>query len=305
MLQAGDTSTTEEQSAGQELARKAAEAHLAEGQNLKGQLQAATQDVRQIQVQVSQVVKKLVSAQQGVTSMRASMGRKRMELMQLEAEGIKKKEELRTLELEELRWMGVQNSTQLEQMALEETRVEKQAIAVDILGRLTCHLTGATEFKSVDVRDRQELLTEGRIAMDQARGEAPVLEDLEGLEESRRKLVRDTLKREQEVKDREVKERQNARIDALAKDKAAKELTAKKAKEALDKEQTLRRNRQAEETRSVEAEQKAELDRLSWEVVSPNGLPAKKRTESYHWPKVVGLRLVVRDVVPKNSDGYR
>ena len=55
----------------------------------------------------------------------------------------------------------------------------------------------------------------------------------------------------------------------------------------------------------MEAEQKAELDRLSWEVVSPNGLPAKKRTESYHWPKVVGLRLVVRDVVPKNSDGYR
>ena len=124
--------------------------------------------------------------------MRASMGRKRMELMQLEAEGTKKKEELRTLELEELRWMSIQNSTQLEQMALEETRVEKQAIAVDILGRLTCYLTGATEFKSVDVRDRQELLTEGRIAMDQPRGEAPVLEDLEGLEESRRKLVRDT-----------------------------------------------------------------------------------------------------------------
>ena len=87
--------------------------------------------------------------------------------MQLEAEGTKNKEELRTLELEELRWMGIQNSTQLEQMALEETRVEKQAIAVDILGRLTCYLTGATEFKSVDVRDRQELLTEGRIAMDQ------------------------------------------------------------------------------------------------------------------------------------------
>jgi hypothetical protein len=117
--------------------------------------------------------------------------------------------------------------------------------------------------------------------------------------------VRDTLKREQEVKDREVKDRQNARIYALARDKAAKELTAKKAKEALDKEQAIRRNRQAEETRRLEAEQKAELDRLSWEEVSPKGLSAKKRTESYHWPKVVGLRLVVRDVVPKNSDGYR
>ena len=117
------------------MARKAAEAHLAKGRKLKGQLHAATQEVRQTQVLLSQVVQKLVSAQQGVTSQRASMGRKRMELMQLEAEGIKKKEELRTLEL---RWMDVQNSTQLEQMALEETRVEKQAIAVDILGRLTC-----------------------------------------------------------------------------------------------------------------------------------------------------------------------
>jgi hypothetical protein len=86
----------------------------------------------------------------------------------------------------------------------------------------------------VDVRDRQELLTEGRITMDLARSAAPVVEDLEGLEETRKKLVRDTLKREQEVKDTEVKNRQTARIDALAKDKAATELTAKKA---LAKEQ--------------------------------------------------------------------
>ena len=108
------------------------------------------------------------------------------------------------------------------------------------------------------------------------------------------KLVRDTLKREQAAKDREVKERQNARIDALAKDKTAKELKAKQAKEALDKEQSLRRNRQAEETRRVEAEQKAGQDRLNWEVVSPTGLPAKKRAESYHWPKVENIAAMAQ-----------
>ena len=219
MLQAGATSTTEELSTGQELARKAAEAHLAKGRKLKGQLHSAHQEVRQTTFLLSQVVKKLVSAQQGVTSQRASMVRKRMEILKLEADCLKKKEELRTLELEELRWMGVQNNTQLEQIALEETRVEKQTIAVDILGRLTCHLTETTEFGCVDVRETIELHTEGRLAMDQARSDAQVLADQEGLEESRLKLVRDTLKQEQAAKDKQVKDRQIARIDAVARDK--------------------------------------------------------------------------------------
>ena len=56
----------------------------------------------------------------------------------------------------------------------------------------------------------------------------------------------------------------------------------------------------------MEAEKKAEQDRLNWEVVAPTGLLAKKKTaEAYHWPKVMGRQLVNRDEVPKNSTGYR
>ena len=95
----------------------------------------------------------------------------------------------------------------------------------------------------MDIRDRQELLTEGRIAMDLARSAAPVVEDLEGLEETRKQLVREALKHEQEARDREVKSRQIAKADALAKETAEKELTAKKAKEAL----AIKKSRQAEE----------------------------------------------------------
>jgi hypothetical protein len=87
-------------------------------------------------------------------------------------------------------------------------------MAVDILGRLTSCLTGATVFKSVDIRARQELLTESRIAMDLARSEAQVVENQEGLEETRKHLVREALKIEQEARDREVKSRQIAKTDA-------------------------------------------------------------------------------------------
>ena len=94
------------------------------------------------------MVRKLVTAQQGMTttSQRASMGRKRMEILKLEAEGTRKREELRALELDELKWLGVQDSTTMELIVLEEAKAEKQSMAVDILGRLTSHLTGATVF---------------------------------------------------------------------------------------------------------------------------------------------------------------
>ena len=51
--------------------------------------------MREVQIKVSAMVRKLVTAQQGVTSQRASMGRKRMEILKLEAEGTRKREELR------------------------------------------------------------------------------------------------------------------------------------------------------------------------------------------------------------------
>ena len=132
-----------------------------------------------------------------------------------------------------------------------------------------------------------------------------MVEDQEGLQETRKQLLRNTLKHEQEARDREVKSRQIARIDALAKETAATELTSKKAKEALAKEQAIKRSRQAEEARRAEAEKKAKSDRLSWGEVSPNGLPPKKRAGSYHWPRAVGMRLVSRDEILTSGIGYR
>ena len=121
------------------MARKEAEAQKDEGLKLRGQLHAANHEVREVQIKVSALVRKLVTAQQGVTSKRASMGRKRMEILKLEAEGTRKREELRALELDELKWMGVQDSR-------------------------------------------------FRIAMDLARSEAQVVDNQEGLEETRSTL---------------------------------------------------------------------------------------------------------------------
>jgi hypothetical protein len=133
------------------VARKEADALKTEGLKLRNMLQEATQETRVIHHKVSATKRRLVTAQQGVTSQRASMGRKRMEILQLEADCAKKQEELRALELVELTWMQRQNSTTLELIVLEEAHAEKQSMAMELLTRLTSHLTGATMFQSVDI----------------------------------------------------------------------------------------------------------------------------------------------------------
>ena len=158
LLQEETVPDTEEIPQEQVQARKRAEARMSMGRKLKNQLHNANQEVRQATVLVSEVAKKLVSAQREVTSKRASLGRKRMEIMRL-------KEEMRSLELEEIRWMQEVNTTQLEQIGLEEARVEKTTIAMDVMARLTCHLTENTEFGCLDIRETVELHTEGRLAM--------------------------------------------------------------------------------------------------------------------------------------------
>ena len=66
--------------------------------------------------------------------------------------------------------------------------------------------------------------------MEKARSDAQELAVQEGLEESRLKLVRATLKQEQVDLAKKVNDRQIARADAAAaKDKLAKELKAKLA----------------------------------------------------------------------------
>jgi hypothetical protein len=259
----------------------AVDADMVEGLRLRSQLQVANHNLRTVQVKMTTVVKKLVTSQKGIISVRSAVA--------------KKKEELMALKLEELRLLGDQNSILLEQTALEEERVEMQTISVDTLGRLTGHLLGATIFQSGDVRAKQEIQTEGKLAMLQARSEALLQEDLGGLEESRKKLAKEIIQREQEAKDQAAKDRQN---------KAKKDL--------LDKEQAAKREvrLKAEEARRAEAKKKEERDRDSWSAVaasSTGGLtaPAKTRVDSRNWPLARDLQLVPKDAVPGSQKAYK
>jgi hypothetical protein len=73
---------------------------------------------------------------------------------------------------------------------------------------------------------------EGKLAMDLARSEAQVVDNQVGLEETRKHLVREALELDQAARAKEVKSKQIAKTDALTKEKAEKELTAKKARQA-------------------------------------------------------------------------
>ena len=113
----------EEQLASQELARKD------EGLKLRVQLHTATQEVREVQIKVSALVRKLVTAQQGVTSQRASMGRKMMEILKLETEGTRKREELRAPE------HLVREALKLDQAARAKEVKSKQIAKTDVLAK--------------------------------------------------------------------------------------------------------------------------------------------------------------------------
>jgi hypothetical protein len=185
---------SEEISPDQALAKKRAEARLSQGRKLTDQLHTAHQEVRQTTVQLSEVIKRLVGAQREVTSHRGSLGRKRMEVTNMEAECLKLRQDMRSLELEQLRWESVQNDAQMEQIILQEAHIQKQTMAMDVMGRLARHLSESTEFGCNDIRQKVELQMEGSIAMDMARTaiQEPVAQV--GLEEARLEAVRATLK---------------------------------------------------------------------------------------------------------------
>ena len=185
---------SEEISPDQALAKKRAEARLSQGRKLTDQLHTAHQEVRQTTVQLSEVIKRLVGAQREVTSHRGSLGRKRMEVTNMEAECLKLRQDMRSLELEQLRWESVQNDAQMEQIILQEAHIQKQTMAMDVMGRLARHLSESTEFSCNDIRQKVELQMEGSIAMDMARTaiQEPVAQV--GLEEARLEAVRATLK---------------------------------------------------------------------------------------------------------------
>ena len=140
-----EDAVSEEISPDQALAKKRAEARLSQGRKLTDQLHTAHQEVRQTTVQLSEVIKRLVGAQREVTSHRGSLGRKRMEVTNMEAECLKLRQDMRSLELEQLRWESVQNDAQMEQIILQEAHIQKQTMAMDVMGRLARHLSESTE----------------------------------------------------------------------------------------------------------------------------------------------------------------
>ena len=81
----------------------AVDADMVEGLRLRSQLQVANHNLRTVQVKMTTVVKKLVTSQKGIISVRSAVA--------------KKKEELMALKLEELRLLEAQNSILLEQTA--------------------------------------------------------------------------------------------------------------------------------------------------------------------------------------------
>ena len=145
------------------------------------------------------------------------------------------------------------------------------------------------------MRAKQEIQTEGKLAMQQAKSDALLQEDLGGLEESRKRLAKEIIQKEQ-----------------VAKNQAAKDRRDKAKKDQLEKEQAAKREAmlKAEEARRVEAKKKAERDRNSWSAVATSstvGLKAtaKVRVDSKNWPQERDLQLVLKDNVPENKNDYK
>ena len=166
--EANNDSDSDELTPSEAEARKKADAVKTESLKLRNQLHEATQETRVSFQKVSALRKKLVTAQQAVTSQRASMGRKRVEIQELEAVCAKKREEFREMEVKELTWMQRENTTNLELIGLEEAYAEKTCMGWDLMTRLTSHMSGATMFGAIDIRARQERKVEEKLAMEMA-----------------------------------------------------------------------------------------------------------------------------------------
>ena len=270
---------------------------------MKDQLQVAQQEARESSARLTEVMNKLVAAQREVTSHNASLGRKKMEILNLEATSLKLRQDMRVMEIDQLRWASVQNDTQTEQIALEVAHMAKQSIAMDIMGRLACHLSEDTAYPCRDIRQTVELHMEGELAMTQARAAIQEPSIGEGIEEARLNAVRALLKEEQEVVAKQTADKKAARAVEIAakaaeaaRVKVANETKARQARMALD-----RRN-QAEDARKAEAEARATRARDEWEVVPR---PKKKVAEANTWAEAVDRQMVREDSVPSKSEDYK
>ena len=263
-------------------ARKAADAVRIESLKLRNQLQEATQENRVGFQQVSALRKKLLTAQKEVTSHKASMGRKRMEIQDLEAACAKKREEFRELEVKELTWSQRVNTTTFELNQLEESYAEKTCMGWDLMTRLTSQMLGATQFGAIDIRARQERLVEEKLAMELALSAS--------LELDRKVKVREAIEADKIAKAQEKKSKMEAERNAQKIRLAEKERKAQVAK-------------QAELDRKAAADRKVEAESRAWREPEPQ-VPARAKT-SWNWPRLVALRLVKRDDIPEGNAGYR
>ena len=298
-------SSTEEITPAQTLAKKKVADRLVLGRKLKDQLQVAEQEARKSSARLAEVMTKLVAAQREVTSMGASLGRKKMEILNLEATTLKLKQDMRVMEIDQLRWSNVQNDTQAEQSTLEVAHMTKMSIAMDIMARLSCHLSEDSAYSCRDVRQTVELHMEGELAMTLAREAIHEPSTGEGIEEARLNTVRALLKEEQEaiVKQNADKKAARALEIAVKAEEAAKAKVAKETK-ARQLRLTLDRRNQAEDARKAAAEAQAARARNEWETVPK---PKKKVSlaEANTWPEAVDRQMVKKDTVPVKSEDYK
>ena len=259
----------------------------------------AEQEARKSSARLAEGMTKLVAAQREVTSMGATLGRKKKEILDLEATTLKLKQDMRVLEIDQLRWSNVQNDAQAEQSTLEVAHMGKLSIAVDIMARLSCHLSEDSAYSCRDVRQTVELHMEGELAMSLARESIQEPSTGEGIEEARLNTVRALLKEEQKAAAKQTADKKAARaLEIAAKaEEAAKAKVAKESK-ARQLKLTLERRNQAA------AEAKAARDRDVWETVPK---PKKKVSpaDANTWPEAVDRQMVKKDPVPVKSEDYK
>ena len=288
---------------------------------MKDQLQVAQQEARESSARLTEVMNKLVAAQREVTSHSASLGRKKMEILNLEATSLKLRQDMRVMEIDQLRWESVQHDTQTEQIALEVAHMSKRSISMDIMGRLACHLSEDTAYSCRDIRQKVELHAEAELAMSQARVAVQETATGESLEEARLNAVREVLKAEEVVLAKQAADKKAAKAAEVAAKtaetarikaakaaenaaKAAETARAKMANEAKARQNRLAldRRHQAEDARKAEAEARATRARDEWEMVPK---PKKKVAEANTWAEAVDRQMVREDIVPSKSEDYK
>ena len=228
----------------------------------------ATEDMREVQVRASAMAKKV--------------GEARKELAMIKMARLRKREELFTVDREEHRLTAKLEVLMAEETSLEKTRTGKTAMVLDFIGRLSDNITGLGLFSAGDMKAGLEVRAEASLAMTLAReSESLLVEEEDGLEESRRRLAEEAVRRKQAAKDQQAKEKkEKARLEAAQKEAPKK----------------------AEETRRVEAAKREAREKNIWS--SPLSKAASRR-DNKHLPRERPLQLGLKDTIPATKEDYK